>query len=45
MIVPAIKTRATLDESEFITDPEGKILKRFIGSGENAFKLLDELLN
>jgi thiol-disulfide isomerase/thioredoxin len=31
--------------TKFIIDPNGKILKRFLGSGEDAFKLLDELLN
>ena len=30
--------------TKFIVDPEGKILHRFIGNGEEAFIILDELL-
>lgn len=30
--------------TKFIIDPEGKIIKRYLGSGEEAFHLLDELL-
>jgi thiol-disulfide isomerase/thioredoxin len=30
--------------TKFIVDPEGKILHRFIGNGEEAFTVLDELL-
>ena len=30
--------------TKFIVDPEGKILHRFIGNGEEAFNVLDELL-
>ncbi|GAA3573647.1 hypothetical protein GCM10022395_23600 [Snuella lapsa] len=31
--------------TKFIIDPEGKIVKKFVGSGEEAFTLLEELLN
>lgn len=31
--------------TKFILDPEGKILKRYLGSGEEAFELLESLLN
>lgn len=30
--------------TKFIIDPEGKILHRFVGNGEEAFTVLDELL-
>ncbi|WP_223551641.1 TlpA disulfide reductase family protein [Aestuariivivens sp. NBU2969] len=30
--------------TKFIIDPEGKIVKKFVGSGEEAFTLLEELL-
>jgi len=30
--------------TKFIVDPEGKILHRFVGNGEEAFTVLDELL-
>lgn len=30
--------------TKFIVDPEGKILHRFVGGGEEAFTVLDELL-
>lgn len=30
--------------TKFIIDPNGKIIKRFVGSGEDAFKMLEELL-
>ena len=30
--------------TKFIIDPEGKIIKRYLGSGEEAFALLDKLL-
>ncbi|TNJ46960.1 TlpA disulfide reductase family protein [Allotamlana fucoidanivorans] len=30
--------------TKFIIDPEGKIIKKYVGSGEEAFELLDELL-
>lgn len=30
--------------TKFILDPEGKIVKKFVGSGEEAFELLEELL-
>jgi len=30
--------------TKFIIDPEGKIVKRYLGSGEEAFELLEELL-
>lgn len=30
--------------TKFIVSPEGKIVKRFMGSGEEAFELLEELL-
>ncbi|MFY0629970.1 MAG: AhpC/TSA family protein [Flavobacteriaceae bacterium] len=30
--------------TKFIIDPEGKILHRFVGNGEESFKVLDELL-
>ncbi|WP_052958698.1 TlpA family protein disulfide reductase [Maribacter thermophilus] len=31
--------------TKFIIDPEGKIVKRYVGGGEEAFELLEELLN
>lgn len=31
--------------TKFIIDPEGKIVKRFLGGGEEAFKLLEDLLD
>lgn len=31
--------------TKFILDPEGKILKRYLGSGEEAFALLESLLD
>ncbi|MDO5980353.1 redoxin family protein [Flavivirga spongiicola] len=31
--------------TKFIIDPEGKIVKRYLGSGEDTFSLLEELLN
>jgi len=31
--------------TKFIIDPEGKIVKRYLGSGEEAFILLEELMN
>ncbi|MCB0451095.1 MAG: TlpA family protein disulfide reductase, partial [Confluentibacter sp.] len=31
--------------TKFIIDPRGNIVKRYVGSGEEAFKLLEELLN
>jgi len=30
--------------TKFIIDPEGKIVKKYVGNGEEAFELLDELL-
>jgi len=30
--------------TKFIIDPEGKIIQRYLGSGEKAFEKLDELL-
>lgn len=30
--------------TKFIIDPEGKIVKKYVGSGEEAFELLEELL-
>ena len=30
--------------TKFIIDPQGKIVKKFVGSGEEAFELLEELL-
>ncbi|MGB3151349.1 MAG: TlpA disulfide reductase family protein, partial [Maribacter sp.] len=30
--------------TKFILDPEGKIIKRFVGSTEEAFDVLDEIL-
>ena len=30
--------------TKFIIDPNGKIIKRFVGSGEDAFTMLEELL-
>jgi len=31
--------------TKFIVDPQGKIVKRYVGSGEEAFALLEELLS
>ena len=31
--------------TKFIIDPNGKILNRFVGSGEESFAVLDKLLN
>lgn len=31
--------------TKFIIDPEGNIIKKFVGSGDEAFHLLDKLLN
>ncbi len=39
-----LKFNVTGFPTKFIIDPEGKIVKKYVGSGEEAFELLEELL-
>jgi len=39
-----LKFNVTGFPTKFIIDPEGKIVKKYTGSGEEAFELLDELM-
>lgn len=39
-----LKYNVTGFPTKFIIDPEGKIIKKYVGSGEEAFILLEELL-
>jgi len=39
-----LKFNVTAFPTKFIIDPEGKIVKKYVGDGEEAFELLDELM-